>query len=470
MANKYIIHGATHCGDGTASNAAASAGDAGAWNDINVFEGTAPAYGTAPAAGDIVYIRSKTSAGADITRTLAASVTLGSSAATLASPIRWVVDAGNVWAGISGVLSYNAPSSYGVTIAAYNDIAGSAENQVKITDTNTSGNKTLLTLAASACLTNVSYDSSLSTNTYGDKITVSLAEGSTHLLRNCSFKLGRYYDSLFSAVGESVSLTLVNPAFNLTSLETNGGIFIGTRYGGRISCIGGSISGVGATTGANVTGTLQNSGGVISFVGTQIPRTMSWAKAVHTNGGHTIEAVGVEGLCGSVKLASGGLIESRDDNYYPTLDAFLPDSLSTPWAWKLYPSAASLLNALNIQSSKLFVDTSGVKTVKQEILVADTITLANTDSVWIDVTYVDDTTGLPKSCISRSISAATLTASSAGWSATTYGPVNLLKKSLAVTTPTAIKKDTLVTVTLFVTFKSASSNDIMFACPDISLT
>ena len=87
MANKYIIHGATYCGDGTASNEAASAGAVGAWNDINVFEGTAPAYGTAPAAGDTVYIRSKTRAGADISRTLAANISLGSSVATSAA---WV--------------------------------------------------------------------------------------------------------------------------------------------------------------------------------------------------------------------------------------------------------------------------------------------------------------------------------------------------------------------------------------------
>lgn len=64
MANKYLIHGATYCGDGTASNEAASAGAVGAWNDINVLEGTAPAQGSL-AAGDVVYIRSKTSAGRD---------------------------------------------------------------------------------------------------------------------------------------------------------------------------------------------------------------------------------------------------------------------------------------------------------------------------------------------------------------------------------------------------------------------
>ena len=59
MANKYLIHGATYCGDGTASNEAASAGAAGAWNDINVFEGAAtgqvpvPSQYTSPNTHDI---------------------------------------------------------------------------------------------------------------------------------------------------------------------------------------------------------------------------------------------------------------------------------------------------------------------------------------------------------------------------------------------------------------------------------
>lgn len=121
MANKYIIHGATYCGDGTSSALATSAGAAGAWNDINVLEGTSPAYG-ALAAGDVVYIRSKTSAGADITRTLAANVTLGSSAATAAAWVTWVIDGGTIWSGINGTLTYTMASSYTVTQMAYNDI------------------------------------------------------------------------------------------------------------------------------------------------------------------------------------------------------------------------------------------------------------------------------------------------------------------------------------------------------------
>ena len=86
MANKYLIEGATYCGDGTASNEAASAGAAGAWNNINVLEGTAPAYGTL-AAGDIVYIRSKTSA-----ESIAAAVLAALQATTIPVNIKQVND------------------------------------------------------------------------------------------------------------------------------------------------------------------------------------------------------------------------------------------------------------------------------------------------------------------------------------------------------------------------------------------
>lgn len=69
MANKYIVHGATYCGDGTSPNMATADGGVGAWNNINIFEGTAPPYGSL-AAGDTVYIRPKDASGNDMTGTI----------------------------------------------------------------------------------------------------------------------------------------------------------------------------------------------------------------------------------------------------------------------------------------------------------------------------------------------------------------------------------------------------------------
>ena len=96
MANKYIRHGETYCGDGTTSAAATSDGGVGAWNNINVFEGTAPAYG-ALVAGDTVYIRSKDQGGANITRTMTTNIVVGSASATENSTITWILDNGVVW-------------------------------------------------------------------------------------------------------------------------------------------------------------------------------------------------------------------------------------------------------------------------------------------------------------------------------------------------------------------------------------
>ena len=112
MANKYIIEGAAFNGDGTSPAEATSNGGVGAWNTISYFEGATPAYGSI-GAGDTVYIRSKTAAGANITRTWSTSVSYGSANATISAPIYWILDAGNVWPGISGTLTYTTTTANG---------------------------------------------------------------------------------------------------------------------------------------------------------------------------------------------------------------------------------------------------------------------------------------------------------------------------------------------------------------------
>ena len=152
MANKYLIHGATYCGDGTASNEAASAGAAGAWNNINVFEGTAPAYGTAPVAGDFVYIRSKTSAGADITRTLTADITIGSANATITNPVTWVLDNGAIWSGIDGKLSYQCSGgNCKTTVRSYNAVIAQTQSALEFVTSNAWGSAwTVISLSVGA--------------------------------------------------------------------------------------------------------------------------------------------------------------------------------------------------------------------------------------------------------------------------------------------------------------------------------
>ncbi len=113
MAEKYIVDGAAYCGkgDGPLIPTDISHQDATgyAWNNINVFTtGAAPAYGTAPAAGDIIYIRSKNASGADITVNFnSASLTIGSANASATAPISWVIDGGTKWSSINGTFTFH---------------------------------------------------------------------------------------------------------------------------------------------------------------------------------------------------------------------------------------------------------------------------------------------------------------------------------------------------------------------------
>ena len=477
MANKYIIHGATYCGDGTASNEAASAGAAGAWNDINVFEGTAPAYGTAPAAGDTVYIRSKTSAGADITRTLAANVTLGSAAATAASWVTWVLDGGTIWSGINGTLTYSCPSSYTVTQRSYNDIRAEIQDHFVVALPSISSNISRVVFNTDCKNKNLFIDFSLNTSAYGDQVYLPGGEVTSE---NLHLKVPHYYQSPFS-IGSSVKATLVNPQLEMILApggtdSLNAIIGIG-QYGSSLTIIGGAVYGAGATTGAYlITGYTTSAGATL--IGTQVPKALALARNAASLGFMRVEATGLDGGSGGAVYDVWGMADSRSDGYYPTLNAFFPDSANTPWAWKIYPSTAGVKNPFVLSTAKVFTDSAAVKTITAYALVADSITTANAGTLWIDVIYVDDSTGLPVMLSSKDISSPSLGGDTAAWTLT-YGLdttkvsiplVGLFsKKHMSVTTPTAIKQNTPVIINLCGTVKAASALDLIFYCPDASI-
>jgi hypothetical protein len=127
MADKYIVSGCSFCGkgDGPLIPTEAAHNDAAgyAWgltstdtDAINIFMGAAPKFGTAIAANDTVYIRSKTAAGADVTTTISANTNFGS---TL-SNVTWVIDAGTKWADVNGVVTFTTSSNQMIARASNN--------------------------------------------------------------------------------------------------------------------------------------------------------------------------------------------------------------------------------------------------------------------------------------------------------------------------------------------------------------
>lgn len=492
MANKYIIHGAAFNGDGTASNEAASNGAAGAWNNINIFEGTTPAFGTL-AAGDVVYIRSKDSSGADIVRTMTANTNVGSAAATAALPIVWILDDGTVWSGVNGVLTYRtiATATRAMIVRAYNHVVSkSPGNFVVITLLASPGDATYLVGmndGSRAC--NLKTDTTVVTNA-SPRINHYRLNSGFSIVENPQCKVGLCNNStdglgsVFGSFTQRCDAVIINPDIELTSSTLFAqGIFDlagGSTYPRNMEVIGGRVYGAGAQSGQNLI-TVGNPLSVLQHTlfrflarGFQFPRSMdvSYGGFIQgqTNFLSSIEIIGCDdGGVGGHLEAGWGWATSRTDNNPPYLSATLPDSLSTPWSWRVWPRWATPALPVKIPTMKLWTGDAEILSINQEILVADTLT-ATKDNTWISVTYVEDSTGLTRTISSIDYGGGSLTSSTAPWSATVWGLVSFDKYKLQVTTPTAVKKDTLVQVTFFSGISGTNEQDILFVDPDFSTT
>lgn len=467
MANKYIIHGATINGDGTAATEALTPGGVGAWNTITYFEGTAPAFGSL-AAGDTVYIRSKTSAGADITRAMSGAVSLGSASGTAAAPIVWIVDAGTVWSGVTGTLTYQASAgTHTTTVLANNIIDQGVQGQLVFLctlATTTSITGGLLVIQAGAVLRKPKIDTTARTST--SPITSTRVYG---VLDSPLFKAGKIGNNSNCLIrfDSDVRGVVINPDIELQATPTAGmAVFYALDAFGTI--VGGRIYGSGATTGQELA-RFNATNAKLTAMGLIYPKTMTAVDPTGAAQTFEFQAIGADGEGGGVFANAYGIADSRDDGNYPTLNAYLPGS-AAPWSWKIYPRAATLVDPFYLASAKVFVDTAASKTITAELLLSDEFAGLNKSNVWIEGCYVDNSTGVPTAFGTRDYAGAALDTSTAAWSAASYGAVSLLKRKLAVTTPTAIKPNTLITLRLCVAKTSASDNDILFFDPDFTLS
>jgi hypothetical protein len=181
-----------------------------------------------------------------------------------------------------------------------------------------------------------------------------------------------------------------------------------------------------------------------------------------------VELIGCDDGVGGHIEREWGYATSRTDSNPPTLNATLPDASASPWSWRVYPKTVSNINPMALTSVKMFTGAAAVKTITQEVLVADTMA-PNKGTLWITVEYTDNATGVAMHATTRDWAGTALDASTAGWSATVWGAVSFNKRKLELATPTAIKPNTPVTVTLWGLVASASANDIYFVDPDFGV-
>jgi len=462
VANKYIIHGATFNGNGTSSAEATSNGGVGAWNNINILEGTAPAYG-ALAAGDVVFIRSKDASGNNISRTIAANTSIGSSAATGAAPIAWVLDDGAVWSGVDGALTYNCPSGFVVSAVNYNAYTSAKQWAWSFVETSNSASFKKYMGGAHITLRGLLFDFSLVSSSNGSQLNT--ITGSSRI-ENCKFKSAKRPEALIVG-GNYSSLMVVNPDIELTNSAITSIIFNTIGSGASIEVIGGKVYGVGAITGATLCGAVQ--GSVVRITGLSFPQVMTIRSNV-TNHEDGAWITGGDGLVGTRVLRAWGEIDSRTDSYYPTLSATLPTSTGTKkWSYWIRPRGATQIAPAYLNLRKVFTGAAAAKTLTLEVLVSNTITsIINAATMWAVFSYTDDTTGDLKSVSTFNALAAALATSSANWlpDPPTYGAASYSKKKLSITTPTSIKQDTVVSVTLFISTGGPNIDDSVIVCPD----
>lgn len=470
MADKYIWHGATFSGDGTSPNAATSDGGVGAWNNINISEGTAPAFGTL-VAGDTVYIRSKDAAGADITRTMTAAVNFGSTAATVVAFITWVIDNGVVWPGVDGTITYTHASNFLFTIRANNRLVCRRRGAHRLINTaaNPAAGAFLLALSGEAFGIGIDASAKTGTNEYQ---AVNLLDDahleSPLIVWGVQGGISVSSRGLIQLSSASKKMMLVDPDIELRSSGPGFSVFRSISRG-MLTVIGGRVWGAGATTGqALFTGATQSR---FRSIGLRFPRQMDVVPPANVGlsiAPAEVEVIGCDDGVGGHIDREWGYATSRTDANPPTLQAWLPDSLNTPWAWRVYPKTASDLYPLHLSAAKMIQGVSGVKTITQEILVASTMP-ANRSKLWLTVEYIDDATGEPRHLTTRDWGGGAIEGSSANWSSTVWGVVSFNKHKLSVVTPTPVKQNSIVLATLWSTLTSASADDIYFVDPDFGV-
>lgn len=466
MANKYIRHGETFCGDGTTSAAATSNGGVGAWNNINVLEGTAPAFG-ALVAGDKVYIRSKDAAGANIGRSFGAAVTIGVTAATELSPIVWVVDRGIVWSGVEGTVTYTITTQSLVTLRDFNHVIADSYNLVFVASLASASYWTFFTFGK--CTTkDIKIDLSaqtLGTSSYGAKLVFS--SGTHHAMW---VRQAIRLEQLFLSSGSGQAITFISPKIELLEATNKQPIFSGNQnFDGNFTIFGGEIFGVGASDGVPIFTATTNCG-PIEMYGLKFPRAMVLSTAALMTKPIRIIANGCDGILGNAYHDYNCAYDSRDDGYYPTLNGMLETSDSGAWSYKLYPFRTTYQSPALINISKLYTAASAAKTITADILWPTSLADPTTDKVFFTAQYTDNTSGLKVTKSSLDMTGGVLTTSTAGWSANTYGPTLFNKFKMQITTAGEIRQDTEVVISITVIPRSVSVNDIMFIDPDPSFS
>ncbi len=472
-----------------------TANGAGAWKIDqaagDILNGTTPSRGTL-SAGDVVYIRSKTGNGANANKTItvSATLTIGSANATEANPITWILDNGAVWSGVDGVLEWDCTSTAVnpvISTRLHNRYIAKTRGgffiDYNVADPN---GRTILSVNQFSYVKGWKIDNNDKTGSY----TCFMVYLSGGIAEDCHCIIGRVAGAGGAFIagpggysGQPGASLVINPLVEMvyTAVPANNSnaVFGFNAYlerGGLLTVIGGEVTGPAADDGiAQLCATWVVRACHAEFFGTKFPKQMPLSGQVSTISYPTrVVVVGADDGYGSAVTEFWGSLDSRNMTYnYPVLNATMPDSVATPWSWRLYAPNASFQAPAHAQLGKLYTSTAATKTVTLEMLIADTFPAADIDrsKIWMTVSYIKHSDGATVTETTRlDLSGTALDSSSASWNTTSWGAVSCNKKKLSLTTQNQIKQNTMVTVALFWTPVAGSTNEQVFICPDVQLT
>jgi hypothetical protein len=117
---------------------------------------------------------------------------------------------------------------------------------------------------------------------------------------------------------------------------------------------------------------------------------------------------------------------------------------------------------------KLYTADAAVLTLRLDLQVTNTYAPdLDTQNTWIEVSYVDASTGETRFFSGKASTAGAALPAGAAWSADYYGPISFVSKKLEVTTPSSVKKDTVILVKLCTVAASSGASEMILACPDV---
>ena len=479
MATKYTDDSlSTGLNDGTSV--------ANAWQSLEEVLKNTMASGSY-AAGDTIQIRTHDGT-SDIVVDLSNGAIVQAIVGTETAPVMWVADAGVVWAGDSGTLTVRKlDDNTRLSFSSYNIFIGTDYNFVFKGDT--TSHARCFSLAASGMQITFKdvYFWTVGATALRECLSITASNGSRIDLIRCKFLASTNYSGFYPVnifIASSAEVNFIDCTFDFTGIGTSTAAFLKSHgYGLVVNIVGGKCVNTSVindfilmTQTVTSTGSQQRvlvnglDRGLLPLLDSNYSYTNTIYKGtlnpllIHRSFG---------GNSSFLKASNNGQILWDEEGNFPTLNAVLPDSGSTAWSIRVRPAeTVSKLRPFTLfDINKFWNQTAAVGTITVEMLIKDTSGGSGVfdnplkEDWYILVSYVDNSTGAM--IVEYSVmDTSALTASTAGWSSTTYGAANYDKYKIALTTANSIKEDSEITIKLFSTRNVAATEDFYFVDPD----